>query len=131
LPIERNAEGRPEIHYTRIYRALRRRQADGCIDAIFAGSVRKLHQDGLLELTVIHGDGTTAAAKKDGDNLHWRRARRSCSSGCTRRACVCLLSGWYPHRAGDQLDDRAHRPASRFCTAACADIPGLRGTWTG
>ncbi|WP_328807236.1 transposase [Paraburkholderia elongata] len=69
LPIERNAAGRPEIHYTRIYRALRRWQADGCIDAIFAGSVRKLHQDGLLELTVIHGDGTTTAAKKGGDNL--------------------------------------------------------------
>ncbi|MGF6931317.1 transposase [Paraburkholderia sp. UCT70] len=69
LPIERNADGRTEIHYTRIYRALRRWQADGCFDAIFAGSVRKLHQDGLLELTVIHGDGTTTAAKRGGDNL--------------------------------------------------------------
>ena len=29
LPIEKNDEGRPEIHYTRIYRALRRWQADG------------------------------------------------------------------------------------------------------
>src|SRR6201998_1559411 len=35
----------------------------------FAGSVRKVHQDGLLELTAIHGDGTTTAAKKGGDNL--------------------------------------------------------------
>jgi transposase len=69
LPIEKNDEGRPEIHYTRIYRALRRWQADGCIDRIFAGSVRKLHQDQLLDLTVIHGDGTTTAAKKGGDNL--------------------------------------------------------------
>jgi transposase len=69
LPIERNAEGRPEIHYTRIYRTLRRWQADGCIDAIFAGLVRRLHQDQLLDLTVIHGDGTTTAAKKGGDNL--------------------------------------------------------------
>jgi transposase len=32
LPIKMNAKGRPEIHYTRIYRALRRWQADGCID---------------------------------------------------------------------------------------------------
>jgi hypothetical protein len=68
LPIERNAEGRPEIHNTRIYRALRRWQADGCIDAIFAGSVHRLHQDQLRDLTVIHGDGTTTAAKKGGDN---------------------------------------------------------------
>jgi hypothetical protein len=69
LPIEMNDEGNPEIHYTRIYRALRRWQADDCIDRIFAGSVRKLDQDGLLELTVVHGDGTTTAAKKGGDNL--------------------------------------------------------------
>jgi transposase len=69
LPIERNAKGLPEIHYTRIYRAMRRWQANGFIDKIFAGSVRKLHQDQLLDLTVIHGDGTTTAAKKGGDNL--------------------------------------------------------------
>ncbi|MFL9911850.1 hypothetical protein [Paraburkholderia sp. RL17-337-BIB-A] len=29
LPIERNAKGRLEIHYTRIYRLMRRWQADG------------------------------------------------------------------------------------------------------
>jgi len=69
LAIKMNARGLPEIHYTRIYRILRRWQADGCIERIFAGSVRKLHQDGRLDLTVIHGDGTTTAAKKGGDNL--------------------------------------------------------------
>ncbi|CAB3657272.1 hypothetical protein LMG27174_01478 [Paraburkholderia rhynchosiae] len=57
LPIDRNAEGHPEIHYTRIYRTFRRWQADGCIDAIFSGSVQQLHQDQLLDLSVIHGDG--------------------------------------------------------------------------
>ncbi|MGF6836919.1 transposase [Paraburkholderia youngii] len=69
LPIRMNGKGRPEIHYTRIYWALRRWEADGCIDRIFAGSVHKLLQDGRLDLTVIHGDGTTTAAKKGGDNL--------------------------------------------------------------
>jgi transposase len=69
LPIERNAKGRLEIHYTRIYRLMRRWQADGCMDAIFAGSVSRLPDDQLLDLTVIHGDGTTTAAKKGGDNL--------------------------------------------------------------
>ncbi|WP_429452179.1 transposase [Paraburkholderia sp. WC7.3g] len=69
LPIGRNAEGHPEIHYTRIYRTFRRWQADGCIDAIFSGSVQQLHQDQLLDLSVIRGDGTTTAAKKGGDNL--------------------------------------------------------------
>ena len=49
LPIERNAEGLPEIHYTRIYRAMPRWQANCFIDRIFAGSVRKLHQGQLLD----------------------------------------------------------------------------------
>ncbi|HEV3445138.1 MAG TPA: hypothetical protein VG099_10870, partial [Gemmataceae bacterium] len=69
LPIEKDRQGRPEVHYTRIYSAFRRWEADGCMAAIFAGSVVKLHQDKLLDITVIHGDGTTTAAKKGGDNL--------------------------------------------------------------
>ncbi len=69
LPIEKDQEGRPEIHYTRIYGAFRRWQADGCFEAVFAGSVLKLHQANLLDTTVIHGDGTTTAAKKGGDNI--------------------------------------------------------------
>jgi hypothetical protein len=77
LPIEKDREGRPEVHYdrrkslwdTRIYSAFRRWEADGCMAAIFAGTVLKLHRDELLDITVIHGDGTTTAAKKGGDNL--------------------------------------------------------------
>jgi transposase len=69
LPIQKDGEGRPEIHYTRIYSAWRRWEADGCIDAIFTGSVVQLHQDKLLDITVLHGDGTTTAAKKGGDNI--------------------------------------------------------------
>src|SRR6195952_4539630 len=68
-PIDKDSEGRPEIHYTRIYSTWRRWEAGGCMDAIFAGSVMQLHQDGLLDTTVIHGDGTTTAAKKGGDNI--------------------------------------------------------------
>jgi transposase len=69
LPIQKDGEGRPEIHYTRIYSAWRRWEADGCIDAIFTGSVMQLHRDNLLDITVLHGDGTTTAAKKGGDNI--------------------------------------------------------------
>jgi hypothetical protein len=53
----------------RIYRMMRRWQADGSIDRIFSGTVHLLHQDRLLDLSVIHGDGTTTAVKKGGDNL--------------------------------------------------------------
>jgi transposase len=69
LPIGTHAKGLPEIHYTRIYRTFRRWQAAGCMEAIFAASVSRLHDDQLPDLTVIHGDGTTTAAKKGGDNL--------------------------------------------------------------
>ena len=31
--------------------------------------IERFHQDNLLDTTVIHGDGTTTAAKKGGDNL--------------------------------------------------------------
>lgn len=69
LPIEKTKAGRPEIHYTRIYSAFRRFEAQGCFDAIFAGTVVLLHQRDYLDISVIHGDGTTTAAKKGGDNL--------------------------------------------------------------
>lgn len=69
LPTEIDATGRPEIHHTRIYRMMRRWQADGSLDLVFAGSAHRLHQDGRLDLEVVHGDGTTTAAKKGGDNL--------------------------------------------------------------
>src|SRR5260370_23696572 len=64
LPIEKNGEGRPEIHYTRIYRALRRGQADRCLQPIFVGSVRKLPQDGLPELTRVPRGPTTPPPDK-------------------------------------------------------------------
>ena len=69
LPIEKDRDGRPEIHHTRIYRTFRRWEAQGCIAAVFAGSVLKLHQAELLDISIIHGDGTTTAAKKGGDNI--------------------------------------------------------------
>jgi hypothetical protein len=95
LPIETNAEGCPEIHYTRIYRALRRWQADGCIDRIFTGSARKLHQDQFLDLRVIHGDGTTTAAKKGGDNLGYSGHKHPSNGslpGRTSSAACCFAS---------------------------------------
>jgi hypothetical protein len=69
LPIEKNKDGQPEIHYTRIYGAFRRYEDHGCFDTIFANSVSILSLKGYLDITVIHGDGTATVAKKGGDNL--------------------------------------------------------------
>src|SRR5580692_5279157 len=52
LPIEKNDEGRPEIHYTRIYRALRRWQADG---RPMAG--RWLHREDFCRLSAQASSG--------------------------------------------------------------------------
>ena len=64
LPIEKDATGRREIHHIRIWRTFRRWVADGCFNAIFEGTVLTLHQAELLDVSIIHGDGTTTAAKK-------------------------------------------------------------------
>jgi transposase len=69
LPIRSGPDGRPEIHYTRIYRVFRRWTDDGVFEAVFVGSVMELNDQGLLDLSIIHGDGTTTAAKKGGDNI--------------------------------------------------------------
>ena len=69
LPIARDENGQPEIHYTRIYRAFRRLEFHGCFEDIFTASVSLLHEKKYLDTSVIHGDGTTTAAKKGGDNL--------------------------------------------------------------
>ena len=69
LPIEKDATGRRVIHHIRIWHQFRRWVADGCFNAIFEGTVLTLHQAELLDVSVIHGDGTTTAAKKGGDNI--------------------------------------------------------------
>ena len=69
LPIQLRCDGQAEIHYTRVYHTFRRWMADGCIDAIFMGSVQALFDNNLLDTSVVHGDGTTTDAKKGGDNI--------------------------------------------------------------
>jgi hypothetical protein len=69
LPIEKDADGRREVDHPSIWRVFLRWEADGCFDAIFEGTVLTLHQANLLDVSIIHGDGTTTAAKKGGDNI--------------------------------------------------------------
>jgi hypothetical protein len=39
------------------------------MDAIFEKSVLSLRESDLLDTLILHGDGTTTAAKKGGDNI--------------------------------------------------------------
>jgi hypothetical protein len=69
LVIEIDENGNNEIHYTRIYKTFRSWVADGCMEKIMQGSVIHLYLNNMIEASVIHGDGTTTAAKKGGDNI--------------------------------------------------------------
>ena len=64
IPIEKEASGKPEIHYTRIFRTFQRWHKDGCFEKIFVGSVHQLFANKQLDTSVVHGDGSTTTAKK-------------------------------------------------------------------
>jgi transposase len=69
LPIERDATGRPEIHYSQVFRVFQSWLKSDTLLKIFEHSVLTLNEKGLLDLSVTHGDGTTTMAKKGGDCL--------------------------------------------------------------
>src|SRR5262250_1876432 len=82
LPIPQDAQGKPAIHYTTIYKVFAKWADDGSLWQAFVASVRHLVAEKQLDLTVLHGDGTNTVAKKGAMALasrapNTRRARRS------------------------------------------------------
>lgn len=69
LPITLNCAGKPEIHYTRIFKIYKRWVNDGSLAKIFDSSVLILFQNNLLDLSIFHGDGSLTCAKKGGDQI--------------------------------------------------------------
>jgi hypothetical protein len=64
IPIDKTADGKPEIHYTNIYNAFKFWVKQGCFDKIFEESVVRLVKAGMLDTDILHGDGTNTIAKK-------------------------------------------------------------------
>ena len=64
IPISKTENGKGEIHYTNIFRSFQYWNQHGCFDRIFEASVSRLFKAKMLDLSVIHGDGTTTVAKK-------------------------------------------------------------------
>ena len=64
LPIEKTQDNKPEIHYSRVFKSFKHWMKHGCFDKIFESSVLKLLKEDMLDLSVIHGDGTSTCAKK-------------------------------------------------------------------
>jgi transposase len=69
LPIDKDETGRPELHYSQVFRTFQKWLNGGTILNVFENSVLNLHRENLLDTTVTHGDGTTTMAKKGGDCL--------------------------------------------------------------
>lgn len=69
LPIDKDEQGKPEVHYTRIFRKFDQWSNDGSLDKIFEYSVLNLQEHNMLDLSVLHGDGSTHGVKKGGDNV--------------------------------------------------------------
>ena len=88
LPIPQDAQGKPAIHYTTIYRVFAKWADDGSLWQAFVASVRHLAAEQHLDTRVLHGDGTNTVAKKGAMGLATRatstsRARKSSPSRTT------------------------------------------------
>jgi transposase len=82
LPIPKDPQGKPALHYTNVYKAFAKWSDDGSLQQAFIASVAHLSDEKKLDLRVLHGDGTNTVAKKGAMGLatraiSTRRARRS------------------------------------------------------
>jgi transposase len=92
LPIPRDSNGKPAIHYTTIYKVFARWADDGSLWQAFVASVRHLAVEHQLDISILHGDGTNTVAKKGAMGLasrgiNTRRARRSLLSSTIMATC--------------------------------------------
>lgn len=67
LPIEKGKDGKPEIHYCRIWEKWKQWVEHESISNIFYQSVKILKERKLLDLSQLHGDGSNTVCVKGGD----------------------------------------------------------------
>src|SRR5712691_2134013 len=97
LPVPKDAQGKPAIHYTTVYRAFAKWADDGSLWQSFIASVASLSAEKRLDVSVLHGDGTNTVAKKGAMGLaiqatNTRRVRKSSRSSTT------TAMSWLPSR---------------------------------
>jgi hypothetical protein len=88
LPIPQDAQGKPAIHYTTVYKVFATWADDGSLWQAFVASVRHLAAEQQLDLRVLHGDGTNTVAKKgamvlSSRGINTRRGTKSSRSSTT------------------------------------------------
>lgn len=69
LPIDKNEEGKPEIHYTSVFKKFAMWSDAGAFEEIFMNSLNMLKQENKLDTSIINGDGVNTVAKKGGIKL--------------------------------------------------------------
>jgi transposase len=100
LPMSKDPTGKPDLHYTNVYRAFAKWADDGSLQQAFVASVAHLSDEKKLDLRVLHGDGTNTVAKKGAMGLatqatNTRRAKKSSRSRTTMALCE-LPFLWHP-----------------------------------
>jgi transposase len=92
LPMPKGPTGKPELHYTNVYRAFAKWADDRSLQQAFMASVAPLSDEKKLDLRVLHGDGTHTVAKKGAMASATRatstsRGKRSSPSRTTMAVC--------------------------------------------
>jgi hypothetical protein len=64
LPIDKDPEGKAELHYTGVFKLFARWAKDGSLERAFLASVKYLDEAKQLDLSLLHGDGSNTVAKK-------------------------------------------------------------------
>jgi len=64
LPVPHDAQGKPAIHYTTVYKVFAKWADDGSLWQAFVASVQYLAAEQHLDTSILHGDGTNTVAKK-------------------------------------------------------------------
>src|SRR5918992_542879 len=98
VPMPKGPTGKPELHYTNVYKAFARGADDGSLQQAFIASVGHLSDEKHLDLRVLHGDGTNTVAKKGAMGsatraISTKKGRRSSPLRITMAMC-CPPSPW-------------------------------------
>jgi transposase len=92
LPVPKDTNGQPAIHYTTVYKVFAKWADDRSLQQAFMASVAHLSDEKKLDLRVLHGDGTNTVAKKGAmasatRATSTRRGKRSSPSRTTMAMC--------------------------------------------